>query len=231
MRSRVTQEQADRDLALALHLQELQDQGGELVEQQPLRHSQSTATLPTQSDISLVPSQMQRSLSTATTQTQWSRTLVTTPTERSQSMTAAPSQWSRSRVATPTECSWSTTTASSPRSRDQVAIPTERSHSIIMVPSTSSSFPTLSSSTTTTAPRLARQCVICKGRKTFAAFPKHKPTDVCGHENSTCSRCLRHWVKTKLRFRGVQGVNCSQCRIMLNAHEIHRARLSVSSGY
>jgi hypothetical protein len=117
------------------------------------------------------------------------------------------------------QCSLSTTTTTTQGSKSQTSSPTPWDDSRTTTPSQSSASPLA------TQDSLTRNCVICKGWKTPGAFPKHKPTELCDHDNSTCSRCLKHWVRSKLRFRGARGVDCAQCRVMLNAQEINRASL------
>jgi hypothetical protein len=139
--------------------------------------------------------------------------------QRSRSMAASSTGSLSPSMASQVRRSLSTTTTTTQWSKSQTSSPTLWDNSRTTTLSRSSSSPLA------TQDSITRNCVICKGWKTPDAFPKHRPTELCDHDNSTCSRCLKHWVKSKLRFRGARGVDCAQCRTMLNAHEINRARL------
>jgi hypothetical protein len=64
-----------------------------------------------------------------------------------------------------------------------------------------------------------KDCVICGDELPFDKFPD-RITSTCDHEANSCRKCMRQWIKTTLKSKGFDKINCPECSAMLEHSEV-----------
>lgn len=65
-----------------------------------------------------------------------------------------------------------------------------------------------------------QMCSICQQPLFLNRFPKKLPTDVCGHENDACRKCIRKWITEELNETGPERFACITCGIDMEDEDV-----------
>jgi hypothetical protein len=68
-----------------------------------------------------------------------------------------------------------------------------------------------------------RDCVVCGDSKPPLDFPQAAPTSKCEHLPQTCTECLHSWMASQIENKGCEGIQCPECREILEYGDVQQA--------